>query len=143
MKKKLLLIGTVALIAPMLSGCESVGKAAEDFWNWEGPGYHPKPTAGRAAPLVVPPDFALAPVQAGVPKNDGTQEQTLDAIFGGPAQRSAAERAIGTAGSVDAGIRSSVGDPDTLTVNKGAITRDIIAAPEGDGQFAQAVATGG
>lgn len=143
MKKKMLLIGTVALIAPMLSGCESVGKAAEDFWNWEGPGYHPEPTVGRAAPLVVPPDFALAPAQAAAPRNDGTQEQTLDAIFGGPAQRSATERAIGTAGAADAGIRSSVGDPDTVTVNKGAITRDIISAPEGDGQFAQAVATGG
>jgi hypothetical protein len=36
------------------------------------------------------------------------------------------------------GIRSTVGDPETTTVNKGAVTRDIIAAPEGDGQSAQA-----
>jgi hypothetical protein len=36
------------------------------------------------------------------------------------------------------GIRSTVGDPETATVNKGAVTRDIIAAPEGDGQAAQA-----
>ncbi len=40
------------------------------------------------------------------------------------------------------GIRSSVGDPQTTTVNKGSITRDIIAAPEGDGQTAQAVIPG-
>jgi hypothetical protein len=37
------------------------------------------------------------------------------------------------------GIRSSVGDPQTNTVNKGSITRDIIAAPEGDGQSATTV----
>lgn len=143
MKKKLLLIGSAALLMPMLTGCESVGKAANDFWNWEGPGYHPEPGIGRAAPLVVPPDFAMTPSQSGPPKLDGTQEQTLDAIFGGPAQRSNTERAIGANGTAEAGIRSSVGDPDTVTVNKGLITRDILAAPEGDGQYAQAGAGGG
>ena len=37
----------------------------------------------------------------------------------------------------DIGIRSSVGDPNTNVVNKGATTRDIVAAPEGDGQTAR------
>jgi hypothetical protein len=33
----------------------------------------------------------------------------------------------------------TVGDPATHTVDKGATTRSIIAAPEGDGQDASAV----
>jgi hypothetical protein len=32
-----------------------------------------------------------------------------------------------------------VGDPGTFTVDKGTTTRAIIAAPEGDGQAAQAI----
>lgn len=99
----------------------------------------------RAAPLVVPPDFSLSPPQAGAPRpqDTGTQEQVLEALFGGPAPRSAAERSISTsAGSADLGIRSSVGDPKTATVNKGSVTRDIISAPEGDGQSAQVVIPG-
>ena len=36
------------------------------------------------------------------------------------------------------GIRSSVGDPATNVVDKGTTTRDVIAAPEGDGQNARA-----
>jgi len=35
------------------------------------------------------------------------------------------------------GIRSNAGDPGTDVVDKGATTRDIIAAPEGDGQAAR------
>jgi hypothetical protein len=63
----------------------------------------------------------------------------LDALFGGAAPRSNSERAVlGAAGNAESGIRSTVGDPDTVTVNKGSVTRDIIAAPEGDGQTAQA-----
>jgi hypothetical protein len=62
-------------------------------------------------------------------------------MFGGPAQRSAAEAAALTAAgraNAAAGIRSSVGDPGTEVVDKGATTREIIAAPEGDGQDARA-----
>ena len=33
-----------------------------------------------------------------------------------------------------ASIRSTVGDPKTNTVAKGDVTRDIIAAPQGDGR---------
>jgi hypothetical protein len=102
------------------------------------------PSVGRAAPLVVPPDFALQPTAVSVmrPAQAG-QEQMLETLFGGIATRSAAERAISTtSGTAELGIRSSVGDPQTTTVNKGSITRDIIAAPEGDGQTAQAVIPG-
>jgi len=72
-----------------------------------------------------------------------TQQQTLDALFGGSAPRSAVEsNAISRAGTPAAGIRSGVGDPNTNTVAKGDQTRDIIAAPQGDGREAQAVIPG-
>ena len=67
--------------------------------------------------------------------------QALDALFGGRSARSASESAtIEAAGgdSADPGIRSSVADPGTAVVDKGTTTRDIVAAPEGDGQDARA-----
>jgi hypothetical protein len=99
----------------------------------------------RQAPLVVPPDFSLTPPAPGAPRpTEGTaQEQALDALFGGPAPRSPSETAVlDRAGAAAPGIRSQVGDPDTNTVAKGRITRDIIAAPEGDGQAAQTLIPG-
>ena len=83
----------------------------------------------------------MPPPQPGEPRpqTGGLQQQTLEALFGGPQARSITESAIvGQAGPSDAGIRTSVGDPETFTVDKGSVTRDIIAAPEGDGQNAQA-----
>ena len=139
---------TFAVAAPLialsaLSGCATANKAATDLWNWdvrEG-SQSAQPTTSRVAPLVVPPDFALQPAAATGPRtpDGGGQDQVLDALFGGAAPRSGSERAvIGAAGNAEPGIRSTVGDPETTTVNKGSITRDIIAAPEGDGQSAQA-----
>lgn len=96
----------------------------------------------RQAPLVVPPDFSLTPPAAGAPRPvEGTAaDQALDALFGGPAPRSQIEASvIDRAGSAAPGIRSVVGDTATNTVAKGRITRDIIAAPEGDGAAAQTV----
>lgn len=129
MKTKSALCAMAIATLPILAGCSSVGDKA---------------AVGRAAPLVVPPDFALEPTAVtAIRPAEGGQEQVLDALFGGIAPRSAAERAISTtSGSAETGIRSSVGDPQTNTVNKGSITRDIIAAPEGDGQTAQAVIPG-
>jgi hypothetical protein len=134
MNKKSLRLAAATLALPMLSGCASVG-------NMLGGNKTAAPIAGRAAPLVVPPDFALEPTAATMTRStDTSQEQTLEALFGGIATRSAAERSISTtSGTAEAGIRSSVGDPQTTTVNKGSITRDIIAAPDGDGQTAQAI----
>ena len=134
MNKKSLLLAAATLALPMLAGCASVG-------NMLGGNKTAAPIAGRAAPLVVPPDFALEPTAATMTRStDASQEQTLEALFGGIATRSAAERSISTSsGTAEAGIRSSVGDPQTTTVNKGSVTRDIIAAPEGDGQTAQAI----
>ena len=97
----------------------------------------------RQPPLVIPPDFALVPPQPGAaPTQSNTgNAQTLDALFGGTAARSAGESAvIGQAGvdGAEPGIRSEVGDPQTNVVDKGATTRDIVAAPQGDGQDARA-----
>ncbi|MEY4270864.1 MAG: hypothetical protein RLZZ58_2080 [Pseudomonadota bacterium] len=101
----------------------------------------------RQAPLVIPPDFALSPPAPGAPRpgTESTAEQTLRALFGGPAPRSASEAAvIGSAGGPrsDPGIRSTVGSPDTNVVDKGLVTRDIVAAPEGDGAEASAAIPG-
>jgi Protein of unknown function (DUF3035) len=97
----------------------------------------------RQAPLVVPPDFSLTPPKPGAPRpaNTNTQQQTLEALFGGPAKRSEAERnTTSRAGTAAPGIRSAVGDPGTNTVAKGEVTRDILSAPQGDGREARAVA---
>ena len=98
----------------------------------------------RQAPLVVPPDFSLQPPQPGAPRpaEGNIQQQTLQALFGGPQARSDVENnALSRAGSADAGIRSSVGDPGTNTVSKGDVTRDILAAPQGDVREAQTTTT--
>ncbi|MGE4323951.1 MAG: DUF3035 domain-containing protein [Sphingobium sp.] len=99
----------------------------------------------RQAPLVIPPDFALVPPAPGTPSAAvvDSGRAAMEAMFGGPATRSATESAaLGAAGRNNAasGIRSSVGDPGTEVVEKGATTREIIAAPEGDGQDARAAA---
>jgi hypothetical protein len=97
----------------------------------------------RQAPLVVPPDFSVAPPQPGAPRPvEGTaQERALEALFGGTAPRSGLETsALERAGSANAGIRSAVGDENTKTVAKGLVTRDILVAPEGDGREARASA---
>ncbi len=97
----------------------------------------------RQAPLVIPPDYALVPPQPGAPRPQDTaaSTQAMQALFGGPAQRSATERLTleqaGGSGAADAGIRSGVADPGTNVVDKGSTTRDIIAAPAGDGQTAK------
>lgn len=101
----------------------------------------------RQAPLVVPPDFSLSPPAPGTarPGGESTAEQTLRALFGGAAPRSPSESAvIGSADGAraDPGIRSQVGSPGTEVVDKGLVTRDILAAPEGDGREASAAIPG-
>ena len=94
----------------------------------------------RQAPLVIPPDFDLTPPEPGAPRpTEGTAaQQALEALFGGPSQRSAVETsALRNAGDAEAGIRTVVGDNETFTVDKGTATRTIIVAPEGDGQAAR------
>jgi hypothetical protein len=119
----------------MLAGCASGG----GILNRDRPDEF---AVTRQAPLVIPPDFTLAPPNPGAPRpqESDASRQALDALFGGPAPRSAVEGdALSRAGTAAPGIRSSVGDPDTNTVAKGEVTRDILAAPQGEGREAQAV----
>jgi hypothetical protein len=87
----------------------------------------------RNAPLIVPPDFNLAPPVAGTGgiTPGEAQQQAVDALFGGPAPRSAAETSLlDAAGRGDAqlGIRSTAWDPDTRVVDKGPTTLTILSA---------------
>jgi hypothetical protein len=87
----------------------------------------------RNAPLIVPPDFSLAPPVAGTAGLTAgeAQQQAIDTLFGGPAPRSPGETSLlDAAGRNDAqlGIRSTVWDPDTRVVDKGRMTLDILSA---------------
>ncbi len=125
----LILLSTIAT-----SGCASLTgrrKAPDEF------------AVARNAPLVIPPDYTLAPPVAGTAGLSPTDAQTqaIEALFGGPAPRSAAETTLLDRAGRDrapVGVRSTVGDPDTRVVDKGATTSVIIAAPEGDNQDASA-----
>jgi hypothetical protein len=88
---------------------------------------------GRAAPLVVPPDFALVPPRPGQPRPQeaDSSTQALNALFGGVRPASPAEAALTAqaGGAAVPGIRSQAGDPDTNVVNKGSTTQDILKSP--------------
>lgn len=132
--KILLIAGTSAMLAACGSGGGILGRERPD-----------EMAVSRQAPLVVPPDFNLTPPAPGAPRpSEGSaSEQALEALFGGPAPRSSVETsALDRAGSAAPGIRSSIGDPQTNTVAKGRVTRDIIAAPEGDGPNSSTVIPG-
>ena len=131
MRKLILAAGLVST----LSACGSSG-----LFNRDRPDEF---AVSRQAPLVIPPDFALVPPAPGTPAaaSVDSSRAAMEAMFGGPAPRSATETsALNAAGRANAaaGIRSSAGDPGTEVVDKGATTRDIISAPEGDGQDARA-----
>lgn len=133
--RKTVSLTLVTLAAATLAGCGTSG-----ILNRERPDEF---AVQRQAPLVVPPDFSLTPPAPGAPRpTEGTaSDQALDALFGGPAPRSEIERnTVSRAGTAAPGIRSEVGDPATNTVAKGELTRQILAAPQGDGREAQAAA---
>ena len=122
----------------LLSGC-----AGTSLMNRDRPD---ELAVSRQPPLVIPPDFALAPPAPGTASSQqtGVQQQALDTMFGGPARRSGGETSLlNSAGSdnVELGIRSSAADAGkTEVLDKGKTVFDIVAAPEGDGQNAQAAA---
>ena len=97
----------------------------------------------RNAPLIVPPDYTLTPPVAGTAALSpaDAQAQAIDALFGGPAPRSATETSILDRAGRDrapVGARSTAGDPDTRVVDKGTATTAILSAPQADGQDASA-----
>jgi hypothetical protein len=99
----------------------------------------------RNAPLIVPPDFSLAPPVAGTAGLSATdaQQQAIDALFGGPAPRSLGERSmLDLAGRnmAEMGIRSTAWDPDTRIVDKGPATLTILQAPPSNSSIASAQA---
>lgn len=117
-----------------LSGCSlfrGKGQALDEF------------AVARNAPLVIPPDYTLTPPVAGTVGLTATdaQSQAVEALFGGPAQRSSTETAILDSAGRDrasVGVRSTAGDPETRVVDKGAETRTILAAPVASGGDATA-----
>ncbi len=132
--RKLVLIAAGVALAASLSAC---GKRGFDRTRPD------EFAVARQAPLVIPPDFALVPPQPGAarPQAGNPADQALDAMFGGSAARSPSEQAVlDSAGrtSADAGARTTAGSPTTSVVDKGQTTRDIVAAPEGDGKDAKA-----
>ena len=91
----------------------------------------------RNAPLVIPPDYSLTPPVAGTVSLSASDAQTqaIEALFGGPAPRSATETSVLESAGRDRaaiGVRSTVGDPATRVVDKGQATQTIIAAPQSD-----------
>ena len=115
----------LALIAATVatSGCNMVRrKGGEEF------------AVAKSAPLVVPPDFSLAPPVTGAAMSPAdAQQQAIDTLFGGPAPRPQHETSLleSAGGSIaKVGIRSTVWDPDTRIVDKGEATLQILAAQQ-------------
>jgi Protein of unknown function (DUF3035) len=134
MRKSLTALVLVAALAT--SGCavfKARGRAPDEF------------TVARTAPLVVPPDYNLAPPitgTGGLSPSDA-QQQAVDALFGGPAPRSLGEMTLLDQANRDMapiGIRSTVWDPDTRIVDKGATTLNILSAPASNSNVASAQA---
>ncbi|HEX6741166.1 MAG TPA: DUF3035 domain-containing protein [Sphingomicrobium sp.] len=135
MRKALTAVVIVAAVAT--SGCSIFGSRRN-----AGPDEF---AVARNAPLIIPPDFSLTPPVAGTAglSAGDAQSQAIDALFGGPAPRSAAESSmLDQAGreSAQVGIRSNVWDPDTRVVDKGATTLQILNARAGDSNIASAQA---
>lgn len=127
-------IALMAVAAVATSGCSMLSgrRAAPDEF-----------AVARNAPLIIPPDFSLAPPVAGTQGLSAgeAQQQAIDALFGGPAPRSAAEISLlDAAGRGDApiGIRSTAWDPDTRVVDKGQTTLAILSAPASNSSIASA-----
>ena len=116
-----------------LSGCfhRARPSAADEF------------LVARNAPLIIPPNFNLAPPVAGTQglSPNEAQQQAIDALFGGPAPRSPGEISmLDAAGRNDAelGIRSDVWDPNTRLVDKGPETVQILTAANTNTNIASA-----
>ncbi len=124
---------TALLLVATLSGCSlfRAGPATPDEF-----------AVARNAPLIIPPDYTLAPPVAGtVGMQTDVQQQAIDALFGGPAPRSRSETTLLEQAGRDVaqvGIRSTAWDPDTRIVDKGPATLSILSAPVADSNIASA-----
>ncbi len=123
---------SILALAVALGGCASLfgsGRAPDEF------------AVVRNAPLIIPPDYSLTPPVAGTAAVSPTeaQSQAIEALFGGPAPRSAAETSMLERAGRDRaaiGARSVAGDPNTRIVDKGTVTAQILSAPQRDGRDA-------
>lgn len=130
MRKALLLIVPAAL----LGGCALITPKQASLDEF---------AVARNAPLVIPPDYSLTPPVAGTVSMSAqdAQSQAIEALFGGPAPRSATETSMLERAGRDRaalGIRSTAGDPDTRVVDKGQSTQAILAAQPLDTEIASA-----
>ena len=130
MRKSFTLLVCAAFVAT--SACGMVRrKGSEEF------------AVAKNAPLVVPPDFSLAPPVTGTGglSPADAQQQAVDTLFGGAAPRSPIETSLlERAGGdmVKPGIRSTVWDPDTRIVDKGEATLQILSAQPANSDVASA-----
>ena len=123
----------VLLLVPALGACSSFGgsQTPDEFM------------VARNAPLIIPPDYTLAPPVAGTAglSPADAQAQAIDALFGGPAPRAQSESGLLERAGRDRaeiGARSNVGDTNTRIVDKGEATSTILATQEGDSSVATA-----
>jgi hypothetical protein len=99
---------------------------------------------GRQAPLVIPPDFNLAPPRPGAPRpiESDSQQQALEALFGPgvrlPARSAIENRLLSDSGAnhSDSAIRNTVEQVNpggsATVVDKGEFLREVLDAPAGD-----------
>src|SRR3954469_15359231 len=101
---KRILVAAMPLAMLVLAGCHS-GPKGGVFASRKG--VPDEFAVGRAAPLTVPPDFALVPPQPGQPRPQeaDSSAQALNALFGGQRPVSAGETALTNA----AGAAPTVG----------------------------------
>jgi len=97
----------------------------------------------RNAPLVIPPDYSLTPPVAGTVTSspEESQQQAIEALFGGPAPRPQSESLLLDRAGRDRaalGARSVAGDPGTNVVDMGATTQAIVTAAPSDSDIASA-----
>jgi hypothetical protein len=124
----------LSLASFLLAACGSSG-----FLNRKRPDEF---AVGRAAPLVIPPDFNLAPPAPGSPRPLATesQQQALEALFGPgvtlppPSQTERDMLENLRANAADPMIRNYAGeakgaDQRTMTVDKGVFLRELLDAP--------------
>jgi hypothetical protein len=127
------LVLAVSAAALSLAGCANrgiLGRGSPDEFQ-----------VARTPPLVIPPDFALTPPRPGEPATTAgdARSQALQALFGGPAPRSDAERNLLQRADADRatlGARSVVADPETVVVDRGALVQTILQLPTGAGREA-------